>query len=176
MSLVVRTDARTGLLGLVRRAVWAVDPEQPISDVRTMQEIVSRSLGPQRFNTVLLGALAGLALLLAAVGLYGVLSHLVSQQTREIGVRMALGATERNVLGLVLRQGLVLVAIGVAFGLAGAAGLSRVLRSLLEGVGVLDPWVFAAAPAVMVLVAFVAMARPALRAARVDPVRALRNE
>jgi predicted permease len=176
MSLVVRADARTGLLGQVQQAVWGVDPEQPITDVRTMQDVVSRSLGSQRFNTVLLGALAGLALLLAAVGLYGVLSHLVGQQTREIGVRMALGATERNVVGLVLRQGLALVAIGILCGLAGAAGLSRVLRSMLEGVGVLDPWVFAAAPALMVSVAFVAMARPALRAARVDPVRALRNE
>ncbi len=176
MSLIVRADAGTGLLGQIQQAVWAVDPEQPITDVRTMEQIVSRSLGSQRFNTVLLSALAGLALLLAAVGLYGVLSHLVSQQTREIGVRVALGATERNVLGLVLRQGLALVAVGIVCGLAGAAGLSRVLRSMLEGVGVLDPSVFVAAAALMVLVAFVAIARPALRAARVDPVRALRNE
>jgi ABC-type antimicrobial peptide transport system permease subunit len=141
-----------------------------------MQEIVSRSLGSNRFNTLLLGLLAGLALLLSAVGLYGVLAHLVTQRTREIGVRMALGASTREVLGLFLGQGLKLVAIGIVAGAIGAAALSRVMSSLLTGSNPRDPLVFAIAPTVMLVVALFAIAMPALRAARVDPVKALRAE
>ncbi len=175
-SLVVRADGGTAaLLASVQQAIWSVDPEQPVSDARTMEDIVTRSLGPQRFNTVLLGGLASLALLLAAVGLYGVLSHLVGQQTREIGVRMALGASEQAVMGLFLREGMLLVFTGIAAGTAGAVALTRFLQSLLTGISATDPWVFAAAALVMITIALVATLRPALRAARVDPVRALRT-
>jgi predicted permease len=176
-SVVVRGEtAVANLTRSVQQAIWSVDPQQPISNVSLMREIVTRSLGPQTFNTVLLGGLAALALLLAAVGLYGVIAHIVSQQTREIGVRMAIGASRSNVLGLFLRQALFLVAVGVAVGLIGALALTRVLRTLLTGISTSDPWVFALAPASMFAVAVVAALRPALRAAGVDPARALRAE
>jgi len=110
------------------------------------------------------------------VGLYGVIAHIVSQQTREIGIRMAIGASRSNVLGLFLRQALFLVAVGVAVGLIGALSLTRVLRTLLAGISTSDPWVFALASASMFAVAVVAALRPALRAAVVDPARALRAE
>jgi ABC-type antimicrobial peptide transport system permease subunit len=141
-----------------------------------MRDIVTRSLGPQRFNTLLLGSLAILALLLAAVGLYGVIAHTVSQHTREIGVRMALGATRAGVLYLFLRQALSLATVGVVAGSIGALGLTRVLRTLLADISTIDPWVFVLGPVVMLAVAAVAALRPALRAAGVDPARALRSE
>jgi predicted permease len=176
-SVVVRGDsAAANLTRSVQEAIWSVDPQQPISNVTFMREMVTRSLGSQTFNTVLLGALAALALVLAAVGLYGVIAHLVSQQTREIGVRMALGASRFTVIGLFLRQALLLVAVGVVVGAAGAFGLTRVLRTLLTGISTNDPWVFALAPAVMFVVAVIAALRPALRAAAVDPARALRAD
>ena len=176
-SVIVRGDASVAALTRsVQQAIWSVDPQQPIADVRSMPEIVARSLGPQRFNTVLLGGLAALALLLAAVGLYGVIAHIVGQQTREIGIRMALGATRSNVLGQFLRQALFLVAVGIVVGLVGAFSLTRVLRTLLTGISTSDPWVFALAPALMFAVSVVAALRPALRAAGVDPARALRAE
>jgi ABC-type antimicrobial peptide transport system permease subunit len=160
----------------VQQAIWSVDPQLPIADVRLMRDIVTRSLGPQTFNTVLLGGLAALALLLAAVGLYGVIAHIVSHQTREIGVRMALGASRSNILTLFLRQALFLVVVGVVGGLVGALSLTRVLRTLLTGISTSDPWMFALGPAVMFAVAVLASLRPALRAAGVDPARALRAE
>ena len=176
LSVVVRSTASIdNLAQAARAAVWSVDPTQPVSDVRSMTEIVSRSLGSNRFNTLLLGLLAGLALLLSAVGLYGVLAHLVAQRTREIGVRMALGASSRAVLGLFLRQGLMLVGIGIVAGTLGAAALSSLMSSMLTG-SARDPWVFAVAPGVLLFVALVAIARPAARAARIDPVKALRAD
>jgi putative ABC transport system permease protein len=144
--------------------------------VRLLREIVTRSLGSQTFNTLLLASLAALALLLAAVGLYGVISHLVGQQTREIGVRMALGATQAGVLGLFLRQALLLVSIGIVIGLAGAFGLTRFLRSMLADISATDPWVFALAPALLLIIAIIATIKPAVRAARIDPSAALRAE
>jgi putative ABC transport system permease protein len=176
-SVVVRGETTVAnLTRSVQQAIWSVDPQLPIADVRLMRDIVTLSLGSQRFNTVLLGGLAALALLLAAVGLYGVIAHIVSQQTREIGVRMALGASRSSVLGLFLRQALVLVAVGVVVGLAGALSVTRVLGTLLTGISTNDPWVFALGPAVMFAVAVLAALRPALRAAGVDPARALRAE
>jgi putative ABC transport system permease protein len=176
-SVVVRGDGRPGdLTRSAQQAIWSVDPQQPISDVRPMQEVVEQSLGPQRFNATLLGALATLALVLAAVGLYGTVAHVVSQQTREIGVRMALGATRASIVGRFLRQALWLVAAGVAAGIVGSLGLTKVLSTLLTDISTSDPWVFVLAPAVMFLVAIVAALRPALLAADVDPVRALRAE
>src|SRR5262249_12907002 len=149
---------------------------QPVTNVLLMEEIVARSLGTQRFNTTLLSLLAGLALLLAAVGLYGVLSHLVGQRVREVGLRMALGASRGNVLALFLRQGLALVLLGIVIGLAGAAAMTRLLRSLVVDVSAYDPWLFTIAPALLLAVAIVAIAGPELRAARTDPSTALRAE
>jgi putative ABC transport system permease protein len=177
ISLVVRSTQPVGALArTVTEVVQTVDPVQPVSDVRTMTEIVSRSLGSDRFNTLLLGALAGLAVLLAAVGLYGVLAQLVAQRTREIGVRMALGATSGGVLRMFLTQGLALVTIGIVVGLLAALGATRILTGLLSGMSATDPWVFATAPFVLLVVALIAIVRPVWRAAHVDPARALRVE
>jgi predicted permease len=176
-SIVVRGDATVATLTRsAQQAIWSVDPQQPISDVRLMRDVVARSLGSESFNALLLGSLAALALLLAAVGLYGVIAHIVSQQTREIGVRMALGATKACVLRLFLREALLLATVGVGVGLLGAFGVTRVLRTLLTNLSTSDPWAFALAPALMFAVALVAALRPALRAARVDPAEALRAE
>jgi predicted permease len=177
LSVALRTDdAPDTLAQAAPRAVWDVDPNQPVTNVLTMREIVQRSLGPHRFNTLLLSLLAGLALVLAAVGIYGVLSHIVGQRTREVGVRMALGASRGRVLALFMRQGLGLVLTGAALGLAGAAAMTRLLRSLVVDVSAYDPWLFAIAPLVLLIVAAVAIGGPALRAARTDPARALRAE
>jgi predicted permease len=168
--------APAGLTSAVERAIWSVDPDQPITNVLGMDEVVSRSLGSREFNMLLVGALAFVALVLAAVGIYGVLSYLVQQRTREIGVRVALGATSGRVLVLVLRQGLATVAAGVALGLAGAFGLTRLLQSLVYGVSVRDPLAFTLAPLALVAVALVSVWLPARRAVRVDPITALRVE
>jgi predicted permease len=178
ITLVVRTKAEepASMTAATQAAIWRVDPEQTVANVRVMDAVVTRSLGANRFNAVLLGMLAGLALLLAAVGLYGVLSHLVGQQRREIGVRMALGATEGGVLRLFLSQGLTLVSMGTIAGLAAAYGATRFLGSMLVGVSTTDPSTFVVAPIVLLLVALVAVAVPAWRAARVDPASALRAD
>jgi len=176
-SLVLRGDGSVAsLTQAAQQAIWSIDPTQPVSEARLMREIVADSFSGQTFNTTLLGGLALLALLLAAVGLYGVISHLVGQQTREIGIRMALGATQARVLGLFVRQALVLVGVGVVIGLAGAFGLTRFLRSMLTDISTTDPWVFALAPALLLVIAVIAALSPALRAARVDPSHALRAE
>jgi putative ABC transport system permease protein len=176
-SVIVQTEgAPTALTTAVRQGIWAVDPQQPISDVVTMDEIVTRSVGSARFTMVLMGALALLALVLAAVGIYGVLSYLVNQRTREIGVRMALGASSGRVMQMVVGQGMVSVGIGVAAGIGGAFLLTRFLRSLLVGVSAHDPLTFILAPLVLATVALVASAIPARRASLLDPVLALRRD
>ena len=175
--LFVRGSGDVASLGAaVQREIQVVDPLQPVTDVLPMEEILTRSVGVQRFIALLLGGLAVLALVLAAVGVYGVLSYLVSQRTRELGVRLALGATRRAVVWLVLRQGLFTVAVGVALGTVGALWLTQLLERLLYGVSVRDPAVFVLAPAALVGVALVAMWLPARRAARVDPMISLRSE
>jgi putative ABC transport system permease protein len=176
-SIVVRSTGEiAGLTPALQRAVWEVDPEQPVTHIRTMQDIVVGSLGSARFNALLLASLAVLALVLAAAGLYGLIAHMVGQETRSIGVRMALGSTPGAVVGLFLRQAAWLVAAGSVIGLAAAYGVTRFLQSLLTGVSATDPWVFAAAPAGMLVVALIAVLRPAMQASRVDPVEALRAE
>jgi predicted permease len=160
----------------VQREVWAVDARQPVSNVLTMEEVLTRSLGSQRFNMVLVGALAALALLLSAVGIYGVLSYLVAQRTQEIGVRVALGATRGSVVGLVLGQGMRAVGAGAAVGVLAAFGLAKLLTSLLYGLSASDPVAFLAAPALLLVVAFGATWLPARRAAHVDPMVALRSD
>ncbi len=176
-SLLVRAPGDIGpLVTAVQREIRAVDSLQTVTEIASMEELVSRSLGSQRFHALLLGLLAGLALVLAAVGIYGVLAYLVSQRTQELGVRMALGATRAEVVWLVLRQGLSTVAVGAALGVVGALGLTRLLAHLLYSVNTLDPIAFIAAPVLLMSVALVATGPAALRASRVNPMEALRME
>ena len=177
-EFVVRTPGKidAALVSQLKKMVWQVDPTIPVTQVRPMSEVLSVSLAAQRFNMLLLAIFAGVALLLASVGLYGVLAFSVAQRTREIGIRMALGAQGRDVLRLVLRQGLALSVLGVAFGIAASLVGTRVLRGLLYGVTPTDPVTFAAVALLLVTVALVACLIPACRALRVDPVVALRHE
>jgi putative ABC transport system permease protein len=158
------------------KEIHAVDPNVVVYGVRTMQERLYDSLARQRFASTMLGAFAVFALLLAAVGLYGVMSHLVTQGTHDIGVLVTLGARPENIVGLVVRQGMTLAGIGIVVGLVGAAALTRVISSLLFGVSTTDAITFGAVPALLAAVALAATAIPAWRATRVDPMVALREE
>jgi len=160
----------------VEAAIHDVDPGIPLYDVKTMQRRVDESLVGRRFVVLLLTSFAGLALLLAAIGLYGVISYSVSLRTRELGVRMALGAQRRSVLQLVLMQGMKLAAIGIACGAAAAIALSRVFSSLLFQVGMADALPWFTAITVLLFVVLVATFLPARRAASIEPMRALRSE
>ena len=174
-TLVVRTaGAPRALVEPIRRAILAEDPEQPIANARSIEEVIAASVAQRRLVLVVLALFAASAMLLAAVGLYGVIAYAVSQRTREIGVRMAVGASGREVLALFLRQGLRLTGLGIALGLAGALGLTRLLASQLYGVRATDPATFASVSGVLLLVALVASFLPARRAARVEPMNALR--
>jgi putative ABC transport system permease protein len=164
------------LASTIRDQVWAVDKDQPVSDVMTMQAIVDEELSPKQMQAKLLGIFAGIALVLASLGIYAVLSYAVAQRTQEIGVRMALGAQRRDVLRMILGQGLALTFVGIAFGVAGALALARVLSTLLYGTSATDPLTFAAVGATLSAVALVACYVPARRAMRVDPMVALRHE
>ncbi|HEV3073227.1 MAG TPA: FtsX-like permease family protein, partial [Thermoanaerobaculia bacterium] len=177
VTVAVRTVADSpAIVAATKKEIWAIDPTQPIDDVRTMTEIRDASLGTRRFTTTLLGLLALLALTLAAVGIYGVLSYLVEQRTREIGVRMALGASTAQVQRLVLRQGMGAVAIGIVLGLGGALAVTRLLGGLLVGVTARDPISFLVTPALLAAIAVLAASIPAHRASRLDPLAALREE
>jgi putative ABC transport system permease protein len=153
-----------------------VDPNLPITHIITMDGLISNSVSPRRFSAVLVGIFAALALLLAAIGIYGVMSYTVSLRRQEIGLRMALGAQLTNVRGMILGQALKLTLIGVGLGLAGAFALARLLASLLFGVGVYDPVTFFGVAFLQIAVAFAASYIPAHRAMRVDPIVALRYE
>jgi predicted permease len=179
-SIIVRTplDAAT-LIPAVKAAIYQDSNEQPIYNVQTMRQIISDSMSAQRFPMILLGAFAGLALLLASVGIYGMISYSITQRVQEIGIRMALGASKAKVLRLFIGQELKLVLSGVAIGTIGALVLTRTLRSfshLLYGVGSWDPLTFAAASIILIAVATLAGCRPARRAAKVDPMVTLRYE
>ena len=160
----------------VRQEVRAIDNAQPISAARPMEEIVARSLTRDRFSVSILGAFACVALMLAAVGLYGLVAYFVTERTNEIGVRIALGAEPRGIQRLVVVQSLRMVLIGLGLGLAGAGVLTGILRSLLYEVNPRDPMTFAVVTLLLVVVALAAASIPARRAARVDPVMALRAE
>jgi predicted permease len=164
------------LIQEARAAVFAVDRDQPVAEVHTMEQVVSQSMAGRRFNMVLLGAFAGLALLLAAVGIYGITAYSVAQRTREMGLRMALGAQRGSVLGLVLREAGALALIGLGAGLALAFAATRVMASLLYGVGATDPATFASVAAALALVSLAAAWVPGRRATQVDPIVAMRAD
>ncbi|MGI9181663.1 MAG: ABC transporter permease [Longimicrobiaceae bacterium] len=177
LSLAIRTSGDpTRLVGSIRRAIHSVDPEQPVAQVRTMDELLASAVGQRRFAMLLLGLFAGIALLLASVGIYGVMSFDVTRRSQEIGVRMALGAEPVSVLRLVLVRGVKLALVGAGLGLLGAFALTRLIASQLYGVRSTDPVTFAAVAALLVGVAVLATLVPAWRATRVDPMVALRAE
>jgi putative ABC transport system permease protein len=177
-TLVVRTSLPDpmALAPAMRQVLQELDPDVPAFKVQTLEQAVSRSLWRQRLQGQVLGTFATLALLLAAVGIYGVISYAVAQRTRELGVRMALGATRGQVLGLVLGQGLRLAAVGVVIGIVAALALSRVVASLLYGVSATDLATFVGVPVALAVIAMLATLVPARRATRVDPVVAMRTE
>jgi putative ABC transport system permease protein len=177
MTFVIRTDGDPAeMTPAVRRELSAIDPDQPVSDVRTMRQVMADTTGRARFNTLLFGLFAGLATLLAAVGIFGVMNYSVTLRTREIGIRMALGAQPARVLTLVLRQGLLLTLVGIGIGLVGALALTRVMSSLLFGVDATDPLTYAAIMLLLAAVSLIACYIPARRATRIDPLTALRYE
>jgi len=177
MSIGLRTTSEpASLTAAVRQAILEIDRDQPIYGVRTMEQVLSESVASRRLSMTLFSLLAGLALLLATVGIYGVIAYTVSSRTHEIGVRVALGAQSGDVLRLILKQGLVLVLSGVAVGLLAAFLLSRVLASLLFEVSATDPATFVVVPLLLVAVALLACYIPARRATKVDPMVALRYE
>jgi putative ABC transport system permease protein len=177
MNLVLRTTADPlTLTSAVRREVQSLNPNQPIYNVYTMEQTLDRSLAPQRFSTTLLLLFAAVALVLASVGIYGVISYSVTSRTHEIGIRMALGAQKSDVLRLVVGHGMALAALGVLVGLVGAFAVTRVMASQLYGVSATDPVVFVGIALLLAAVAFLATYIPARRATKVDPMIALRYE
>jgi predicted permease len=176
-DLIVRTSADTSsIAAAVRAAVWSIDKDQPVSNIRTMDQVFNQTISRERFQTLLLTLFAGMALILACIGLYGLISYAVSQRTHEIGVRMALGAQRADVLRLVIKQGMFITIVGLAFGLGGALAITRFLSGMLYGIGTTDAVTFISVPAFLSLVAFLACYIPARRATKVDPLEALRYE
>jgi putative ABC transport system permease protein len=176
LNLVVRTAAPLQLAAAIQDMVISLDKDEAISVVRSMDDVVAASVSQPRFSAQLLGLFATLALILAAVGIYGLIAYTVSQRTHEIGIRMALGATRADVLRMVLARGLRLALAGTAIGLVGALALTRLLRGMLFGVSATDPVTFAAVTALLIGVSLAACLVPARRAMRVDPMIALRYE
>ena len=176
-SYIVRTSQNpAAMLPALRQAIWSVDKDAPITDVYTMDQIVSSSVAEPRYQTVLLGSFGALGLILAMVGIYGVISYSVTQRTSEIGIRMALGAQPQSVLRMILREGMFLAGAGIIIGIAGALALGRVLRSLLFEIKPTDPATFITVAITLALVALAACYIPARRAMKVDPIVALRYE
>jgi putative ABC transport system permease protein len=177
MAFVIRTTTgETGLIAPARAAVAAVDPNLPLNRVETLAEHVRKSIATPRFYMLLLAVFASVALALAAVGIFGVLSYLVTQRTREIGIRVALGAGRGSVVGLIIRQAVLLAIVGIVIGVGGAVGLSRLLQTMLFELSPTDPLSFVLVSAGLLLVAIVAAWWPARRAVAVDPLTALRAE
>jgi predicted permease len=175
MVLVLKSGEQSGaVLGTVQHEIRTIDSHVPLTNPFTMREILRQSLWPARLAAILLGVLGALALVLASVGVYGLMAYAVAQRTREIGVRMALGANRSQVLTMVLRQAMSLVVVGIVIGVAGALALSRVVGRLLFGLATTDPSTYGSVGAILLLVALVASWIPAWRASRVDPLLALR--
>jgi ABC-type antimicrobial peptide transport system permease subunit len=177
-AFVIRSNraATESFLTEARQAIWSVNPNLPIFLVRTIKDLYDQSMARTSFTLVMLAIAGGMALLLGVVGIYGVIAYAVSQRTREIGIRMALGAEPSGVQRMFVRQGLVLAGVGAAFGLGAAVGLTRLMKSLLFGISPLDPVTYAGVAAVLVAAAALASYFPARRATAVDPVEALRAE
>jgi putative ABC transport system permease protein len=175
-ALISGTGDPSALADPIRRVVQAIDPTQPVFDVELLEHKVSLSLAERRERAAVLGAFAALALLIAVVGIYGVMSYSVARRTHEIGIRMALGAERSDVLGMVVASGLRMAAFGVAIGLAGALLVTRVLKTFLYGVEPTDATTFVSVSAILAASAFFASYLPARRAATVDPMSALRQE
>jgi putative ABC transport system permease protein len=176
-SLVIRTDQEPASTARdIRKIIWSIDSEVPVPEMKTMQQVVSASVSERRFQTALLAGFALGALILASLGVYGVISYSVNRRSNEIGIRMALGAQRREVTAMVLRQGMRPVAIGLVIGMASALALSRLLQALLFEMKATDPWVLASVMLLLMLTAALACYAPALRAAKVDPAIALRDE
>jgi len=177
INLLVRSASDPlNLAGAVRSQVWALNKDQAVFNVRTMEQIVSQSIAPTRFSALLMGIFGAVALALAGVGIYGMVSYSVAQRTAEIGIRMALGAQPRDVLRIVIKQAMRLALLGVVVGLIAALALAQLFRNLLFGVGAADPFTFGAVTVVLFGVALLACWLPAHRAAKVDPLMALRYE
>jgi putative ABC transport system permease protein len=177
VTLLARTQVDPmSMAGAIKKEVLAVDKDQPVNNVRTMEQILSASISQQRFSMLLLSIFAGVALMLAAVGIYGVMSYAVAQRTHEIGIRMALGASRSDVVRLVVGHGLVLTAAGITLGLLCAFFLTQLMSSLLFGVSATDPLTFAGLALILTGVALGASYVPARRATKVDPMIALRHE
>ncbi|MCZ6507222.1 MAG: FtsX-like permease family protein, partial [Acidobacteria bacterium] len=175
-TLVRSTLPAASLTTTLREQVAALDPSLPIGNLLPMQTVIESSISRPRFLALLLSIFAGLALFLAAIGIYGVLSYSVAERSREMGIRMAMGADRRSILGMVLSQGMTLAVVGLAVGVAGSLLMTRFLQSLLFGVSPTDPLTYSVVVVLLALVAFVACAIPALRATRVDPLTVLRYE
>jgi putative ABC transport system permease protein len=176
-NLVVRTDNDpSGVVAAVKSRIWSVDRELPVTRIATMESVLASSVAPRRFNMLLLGLFAAVALALAAVGIYGVISYMVSQRTHEIGIRLALGAKNGDVFRLVIGQGMSLALAGVGLGLMAAFGLTRLMSGLLFGVSPTDGATYIVIAVLLTGVALAACLVPAHRAIKVDPMVALRYE
>ena len=177
MAVVIRTPLDAAhISAAVRQAVWSVDDTIPVPPLRPMDEAFADAVGQPRFRAWLLGLFAATAILLAMTGLYGTMAFAAQQRTREIGLRMALGATPAQATARLLRSGLTLTALGTAIGLAGSVGVARALSSLLFGVGAADPATFIGVPAILVGVAWLACYLPARQARQLDPIKAINAE
>jgi len=177
MTLVVRAENDPkALIGVVQKEAHALDSELPVFNIRTLDQYMASSVAEPKFSALLIGLFAGLALILSCIGLYGVMSYVVSQRTRELGIRMALGAQTRDLLKLVVKQGIGLTLLGSAIGVAGAGALTRMMKSWLFGVSPTDPLTFAVAALLLTIVALLSCWIPARRATKVDPITALRFE
>jgi putative ABC transport system permease protein len=177
MTLVIRTKGESGaIVPAARDVIRSIDAQQPVADERTLESLLGNSVARQRFNTLLLAVFAMVALLLAAIGIYGVMAYSVTQRTQEIGIRVALGAQTADVLKLVVGQGMKLALVGVVIGLIGALALTRLMSNLLFGVSATDPLTFIVVATLLTGVALLACWLPAWRAANVDPMIALRCE
>jgi putative ABC transport system permease protein len=177
MDFVVKTDsAPEGFIAAIKQEVQTVDRDEPLGNVQTLASVLDESIAPRRFSLFVVTLFAVIALLLGAVGLYGVMSYAVTQRTREFGIRVALGAQHKDVLRLVIRQGMLLSLVGVFIGLAGSFALTRLMSSLLFGVSATDPATFVVVTVLLTSVSLAACYLPARRATRVDPMVALRYE
>jgi putative ABC transport system permease protein len=177
MAFIIRTTSKPeGIIAAVRQTVQSLDKYQPVSGVRTLESVMSEAVAKPRFRTFLLGVLAVVALILAMVGIYGVMSYSVTQRTHEIGIRLALGARAGDVQRLIVGQGMTLALLGVALGLGGAFAATRLLRGLLYDLSATDPLTFVGVALLLALVALLACWIPARRATKVDPLIALRHE